>query len=108
MTRLTAPQLPIAAPGSPVVALTTALTKALKPMVDQINAVSSGQASAAFNATTAAPVGGKTTYAKGDFIKNSNPVEQGAAGSEFIIIGWICTVGGTPGTWKQCRVLTGD
>ena len=33
------------------------------------------------------------TYTKGDIIHNTNPVAGGYAG-------WICTVAGTPGTWK--------
>jgi hypothetical protein len=48
------------------------------------------------------------TYAAGDFIRNSAPVEAGAAASKYVVIGWICTVGGTPGTLLQCRVLTGN
>lgn len=106
MPRLTQPQLGIATPATQN--LVTALTKALKPIIDQINGTSGGQASSVYNASTVPPVGKTTVYAKGDFIKNSNPVEQGTVGSEFIITGWICTVGGAPGTWKQCRVLTGD
>lgn len=39
---------------------------------------------------TAAPTSG--TWVRGDYVRNSNP----AVGSPK---GWICTVGGTPGTW---------
>lgn len=55
---------------------------------------------------TAAPTGG--TWAIGDRIKNSNPSEAGAGGSQYVIEGWICTVAGTPGTWLAQRTLTGN
>jgi hypothetical protein len=48
------------------------------------------------------------TYAAGDFIRNSAPVEAGGAGSKYVVIGWYCEVGGSPGTIKQCRFLTGN
>ena len=55
---------------------------------------------------TAAPTTG--TWAQGDKCKNTSPTESGAAGSKYIITGWICTVAGTPGTWLQMRSLTGN
>ena len=59
-----------------------------------------------YNAQTAAPTTGD--HAKGDQVRNSNPSEQGSALSKYVVIGWICTVGGTPGTWLEMRVLTGN
>lgn len=61
---------------------------------------------ATYNATTAAPATG--SWARGDFIPNSAPAELGAALSKYVIRGWICTASGTPGTWVQCRYLTGN
>lgn len=61
---------------------------------------------AAFNSAAAAPTGG--TWAVGDKVWNSAPAEAGGAGSKYVIIGWICTVAGTPGTWLQMRTLTGN
>lgn len=55
---------------------------------------------------TSAPTTG--TWAVGDKVKNSAPSESGSAGSKYVIIGWVCTVSGTPGTWLQMRVLTGN
>jgi hypothetical protein len=43
----------------------------------------------------------------GQYFHNLQPTELGTTGSKYIIQGWICTVAGTPGTWKECRVLTG-
>ena len=107
MSRLNQPQLPAANPTT--TALTAALGKILKPLIDQVNAASGGQASAVFNAATAAPSGTTTLpFSQGDFIKNSAVAELGSAGSKYVIVGWICTVPGKPGTWVQCRFLTGN
>jgi polygalacturonase len=55
---------------------------------------------------TAAPTAG--SWYQGDREYNSAPAEAGTAGSKYVIFGWICTVGGTPGTWLQMRSLTGN
>jgi hypothetical protein len=53
-----------------------------------------------------APVTG--TYSQGAFVWNSAADELGAGGSKYVILGWVCIVGGTPGTWRESRVLTGN
>ena len=63
-----------------------------------------GRISSHYSAT-AAPTGGK--YVAGDIVRNSAPAEAGGAGSMYVTLGWICTVTGDPGTWKEMRVLTG-
>ena len=60
----------------------------------------------AFNSATSAPTG--NTWAIGDIVRNSAPAEAGGAGSKYVVIGWICTVSGTPGTWLEMRTLTGN
>lgn len=72
----------------------------------QINLLSNGVLAATYNANTAAPTTG--TYAQGDFVKNSTPSELGTAGSKYVILGWVCTVGGSPGTFVETRCLTGN
>lgn len=72
----------------------------------QVNGLSEGKASANYGASAAAPTTG--TWAQGDFVKNSNPTELGTAGNKYVLMGWICTAGGTPGTWLQSRTLTGN
>ena len=72
----------------------------------QVNGLSEGQQSAYHSAATAAPTTG--TWAIGDFVLNSAPAEAGAASSKYIIHGWRCTASGTPGTWLECRFLTGN
>lgn len=61
---------------------------------------------AAYNSAAAAPTG--NVWATGDTVRNSAPVESGGAGSKYVIVGWICTAGGTPGTWLEMRTLTGN
>lgn len=78
----------------------------LSAIQTQLNALAEGRLQAHYNAYTAAPTTG--TYARGDFIRNSEPSEAGSGGSMYVVIGWICTASGTPGTWKECRVLTGN
>jgi hypothetical protein len=51
------------------------------------------------------PTGGR--FVAGDRVLNKAPAELGGAGSKYVITGWICTVTGDPGTWKEMRVLTG-
>lgn len=72
----------------------------------QINGITEGNASAHHTAATAAPTTG--TWNRGDVVKNSAPAEAGTAGSKYVITGYICVAAGTPGTWLQQRVLTGN
>lgn len=46
-------------------------------------------------------------WTRGSYLANPTPAELGTAGSKYVIKGWICTVSGRPGTWAQCRALTG-
>ena len=55
---------------------------------------------------SAAPTTG--TWAVGDRVFNTAPSEQGAASSKYTVLGWVCTVAGTPGTWLEMRTLTGN
>lgn len=88
-------------PGLPV-----AIVRLVRDITRQINGITEGTASAFHGASTAAPTTGR--WAKGDEVKNSAPSEAGTAGSKYVITGWICTAGGTPGTWLEKRTLTGN
>lgn len=46
-------------------------------------------------------------FARGSFLGNPTTSELGTAGSKYVVHGWSCTVSGRPGTWVQCRSLTG-
>ena len=60
-------------------------------------------------AGTAAPVAGMALqWYAGDKIENKTASELGTAGSKYVLIGWVCTAQGDPGTWVQQRVLTGN
>jgi hypothetical protein len=58
---------------------------------------------------SAAPVAGMALqWYAGDKIENTTASELGTAGSKYVIIGWVCTAQGDPGTWLEQRVLTGN
>lgn len=102
------PNVNLGVPGS-IAALCAALKRTLDPIVLLTNDISDGKAVAANSAAAAAPGATSTTqYAVGDFVKNSAPAELGAAGSKYLVTGWMCVTAGTPGVWKECRALTGN
>jgi hypothetical protein len=82
------------------------MTEILRDIQFQVNNLSEGNLSAKYSAKAAAPVIG--TYSVGDFVANNTIAEAGTTGGKYIITGWYCTVSGTPGTWKEARVLTGS
>jgi hypothetical protein len=77
-----------------------------KEIAQQVNALSEGALAANYNALTTAPTSG--VYAIGDIVKNSNPSELGVALSKYVVTGFICIAGGSPGTWREMRTLTGN
>jgi hypothetical protein len=81
------------------------LTKFMREVAQKVNQVASGAYAGLDGQATAAPTTG--TWVQGDYVVNSNPTVAGAASSQYVIRGWLCTVGGTPGTWVECRTLTG-
>ena len=72
----------------------------------QLNALTEGRVAAVHNAATAAPTTGD--WYQGDFIRNAEPDELGSGGSKYVVLGWVCVASGTPGTWHECRALTGN
>lgn len=82
------------------------LIRELREHATQVNLLSEGKLSAAYNAATAAPTTG--TWSHGDFVRNSDPAEQNTGGLKYFVFGWECLVGGTPGTWAEMRFLTGS
>jgi hypothetical protein len=55
---------------------------------------------------TAAPAGG--AWRQGDYVRNNAPSELGSSPNKYVILGWSCVVSGAPGTWVECRCLTGN
>jgi hypothetical protein len=80
----------------------------VRQIEDSVNRLSSGAIYQNYNATTAAPTGTTVAHSVGDFVKNSIPTELGGAGSMYIVAGWFCIASGTPGTFREARVLTGN
>lgn len=73
----------------------------LREICNQLNGISEGRAAAKYNALASVPTTG--SYQQGDFVANSAPVE---VGGQYVLLGWICTVSGTPGTFEEVRTLT--
>ena len=81
------------------------LLRLLSDIAKQVNGLTEGRMDAHHAAMTAVPTTG--SWAVGDIVLNSAPAEAGSAPNKYVITHWICTVAGTPGTWLQCRSLTG-
>lgn len=84
----------------------SALANVLRTIVNQLNNLSEGRLTARDTGNVAAPTTGSA--AQGDIVFNSTPTELGSGGSKYVVLGWICVADGSPGTWQQMRVLTGN
>lgn len=82
------------------------LAQAFRSIESQVNAASEGRIVGAYNARTAAPTTG--VWARGDEVRNIQPVETGTTGGMYVVRAWICVAGGEPGTWKEERTFTGN
>lgn len=82
------------------------LERELRDHATIINLMTDGRLAGTNNAMNAAPTTG--IHARGDFVRNSEPAEAGAAGSKYVVLGFLCVAGGAPGTWLQVRALTGN
>jgi hypothetical protein len=87
-----------------------ALNKVLREIAIKTNQIAAGN-TAGFDAqSTAVPSTG--TWAIGDYVKKSNPVEAGSAPNKYVIKGWIRVTNGSGNTlntdWLEDRALTGN
>lgn len=82
------------------------LIREFREHATQVNNLAEGKITAVYNAATSFPTTG--TQQVGDFVRNSAPSELGSPGSRYVIYGWLCVTAGTPGTFVQCRFLTGN
>ena len=98
--------LPLNADTPYEAALNYKLKDLFRTFAQRLNALSDGRINAIDNAAPSIPTVGM--YAVGDVVRNSAPVELGTAGNKYIVIGWVCTVAGTPGTFLPMRSLTGN
>lgn len=85
--------------------LNQSLTALLRASNQKVNDLADGRFAARDLVAAAVPTTGQ--YATGDFVANSAPAEAGVAGSKYVIFGWMNVAGGSPGTFVQCRFLTG-
>ena len=83
-------------------ALLREVQKLMRQVNQQVNALSEGRVTATNNASDTVPTTG--TWNRGDFVPNTVPSPIGEAGNQYIIDGWKCVVGGTPGTWVEVRL----
>jgi hypothetical protein len=81
------------------------LVREIREHAQQVNLMAEGRIAANYGAMPSVPTTG--TFAQGDFVRNSTPSELGTSGSKYVIFGWLCVSPGTPGTFVQCRFLTG-
>ena len=81
------PRIPGAAP---------ALVDELRKHATHLNALANGNASGS-ELFTGPPTTG--THATGDFRRNAVPVVASGA----VILGWLCVLGGSPGTWVAAK-----
>lgn len=72
----------------------------------QVNLLAEGRLRGRHFTSTSIPTTGD--FAVGDMVWKTTPVEAGAGGSKYVILGWVCTVSGSPGTLLEMRVLTGN
>lgn len=83
-----------------------AMTELFRQIETQLNGLAENRISSKYNARTSVPTTG--AYKRGDFVPNSTPEELGSPGSMYVITGWLSVDSGEPGTFKECRVLTGN
>jgi hypothetical protein len=83
------------------------MTEMVRQIEDAINRLSEGRIYQNYNAAIAAPTGTAQSYQLGDKVWNLSPTPAGAPGSEYVILGWVCTAAGSPGTFEEIRALTG-
>jgi hypothetical protein len=100
------PQLPLGADTAYAKELSYALSQILRTIAQKVNLLADGRISGSDFVAASVPTTG--SFRQGDFIRNSAPVEAGTAGNKYILAGWLCEVGGTPGTLRECRYLTGN
>lgn len=84
------------------------MTEMVRQIEDAINRISEGRIYQSYNASATAPTGDAQSYQLGDFVRNLTPTELGTAGSKYLVIGFCCVAAGSPGTWREARVLTGN
>ncbi len=100
------PLLPVAPESKYDIALQRALMPLLRAFAIKVNQLAAGKFVGVDDAATAPPTSGR--WEQGDIVRNKTPTELGHQNHYYVIIGWICVAGGSPGTWLEMRTLTGN
>lgn len=100
------PQLPIGVDSAYSSKLNFVLSRIFRSTAQKLNQLGDGRISGCGLVASSVPTTG--SFSQGDFVRNSAPVEAGTAGSKYVILGWVCVAGGTPGTLLPVRTLTGN
>ena len=82
------------------------LVEQLRAVTMQVNGLSEGRLYNRYQAQAAKPTTG--SYAVGDIVWNLTPAELGVATAKYVLLGWVCTGAGAPGTLLDIRTLTGN
>jgi hypothetical protein len=84
------------------------MVELVRQLEDAINKLSEGRIYQTYNATSAEPSGANVSHQVGDVVRNSLPTELGSAGSKYVLYGWLCLAAGSPGTFRELRIPTGN
>lgn len=79
----------------------------IRNIEDSINRAFEGRIVQRYSAASA-PSGTTVSYQVGDIVYNTTPTETGTAGSQYLLVGWMCVAAGAPGVWRELRCLTGN
>lgn len=88
--------------GSDLRALTVQVQTLMRQVAQQVNGLTDGRMSAFTTAMPSVPTTG--TWSAGDKVKNSNVAVLGPDGAKYVVDGWLCVVGGEPGTWVELQL----
>lgn len=110
MNKLFAPRLPNLPPNADdgTREFYRAMTQWGRDVAAQVNKLSEGRISGHYNADTATPTSTVVKYNQGDFVWNKAPQEITATASSYMVLGWSNEIAGSPGTWREVRVKTGN
>jgi len=74
---------------------------------NKVNTLAEGRLQGRHYTGTETPSSSAIPAAVGDIVWNSNVTVQGTVAAQYVLIGWACTASGTPGVWRDMRLLTG-
>ena len=83
----------------------------IRAICTQSNVHAEGRISGRYTANSVVPSGSAVSYAVGDISWNSNPTVvsgtiTGSLVGSYVVLGWVCTAPGSPGTQKELRIPT--